>query len=48
MLGGTVLVRVSLINGLMNEKMTFSEHLEVMIAKAFAMARIYQETFVGI
>jgi hypothetical protein len=40
MLGGTVLDRVSPINDLgviMDEKMTFSEHVDVMVAKAFAM-----------
>jgi hypothetical protein len=40
MLGGTVLDRVSSINDLgfiMDEKMTFSEHVDVMVAKAFAM-----------
>jgi hypothetical protein len=39
MLGGAVL-RVSSINDLeviMNEKMTFSEHVDVMVAKVFAM-----------
>jgi hypothetical protein len=39
-LGGTVLDRVSPINNLgviIDEKMTFSEHLDVMVAKAFAM-----------
>jgi hypothetical protein len=40
MLGGTVLDRVSSINDLeviMDEKITFSEHVNVMVAKAFAM-----------
>jgi hypothetical protein len=40
MLGGTVFDRVSSINDLgviMDEKMTFSEHVDVMVAKAFAM-----------
>jgi hypothetical protein len=40
MLSGTVLDRVSSINDLgviMDEKMTFSEHVDVMVAKAFAM-----------
>jgi hypothetical protein len=40
MLGGTVLDRVNSINDLgfiMDEKMTFSEHVDVMGAKAFAM-----------
>jgi hypothetical protein len=40
MLDGTVLDRVCSINDLgviMDEKMTFSEHLDVMVAKAFAM-----------
>jgi hypothetical protein len=40
MLGGTVLDRVSSINDLgviMNEKTTFSKHVDVMVAKAFAM-----------
>jgi hypothetical protein len=40
MLGETVLDRVSSINDLgiiMDEKMTFSEHVDVMVAKAFAM-----------
>jgi hypothetical protein len=40
MLGGTVLDRVSSINDLgviMDEKMTFSEHIDVMVGKAFAM-----------
>jgi hypothetical protein len=40
MLGGAVLDRVSSINDLgviMDEKMTFSEHVDVMVAKAFAM-----------
>jgi hypothetical protein len=40
MLGGTVLDRVSSINDLgviMDEKMTFSEHVDVMVAKTFAM-----------
>jgi hypothetical protein len=40
MLDGTVLDRVSSINDLgviMDEKMTFSEHVNVMVAKAFAM-----------
>jgi hypothetical protein len=39
MLGGTVLDRVSSINDLrviMEEKTTFSEHVDVMVAKAFA------------
>jgi hypothetical protein len=38
-LGGTVLDRVSSINdiGVMDEKMTFSEHVELMVAKAFTM-----------
>jgi hypothetical protein len=47
MLGGTMLDRVSSINDfgvIMDEKMTFSEHLDVMNCDA----RIYQETFVGI
>jgi hypothetical protein len=37
MLGGTVLDRVSSINdlGVIMEKMTFSEHVYVMVAKAF-------------
>jgi hypothetical protein len=38
--GGTVFDRVSSINDLgviMDEKMTFSEHVDVMVAKAFAM-----------
>jgi hypothetical protein len=40
MLGGTVLDRLSSINDLvviMDEKMTFSEHVDVMVAKYFAM-----------
>jgi hypothetical protein len=40
MLGGTVLDRVSSINYLgviMDEKMTFLEHVNVMVAKALAM-----------
>jgi hypothetical protein len=40
MLGGTVFDRVSSINDLgviMEEKMTFSEHVDVIVAKAFAM-----------
>jgi hypothetical protein len=40
MLGGTVLDRVSSINDLgaiMDEKMTFSENVDVMVAKVFAM-----------
>jgi hypothetical protein len=40
MLGGTVLDRVSSINDvgvIVDEKMTFSEHVNVMVAKAFAM-----------
>jgi hypothetical protein len=40
MLGGTVLDRMSSINDLgviMDEKTTFSEHVDVMVAKAFAM-----------
>jgi hypothetical protein len=40
MLGGTVLDRVSLINDLgviMDETMTFSEHVDVMVAKVFGM-----------
>jgi hypothetical protein len=40
MLGGTVLDRVRVINDLgviMDEKMTFSEHVDVMVAKDFAM-----------
>jgi hypothetical protein len=40
MLGGTVLDRVSSINDLgviMDERMTFSEHVDVIVAKAFAM-----------
>jgi hypothetical protein len=40
MLGGTVLDRVSSINNLgviMDEKTTFSENVDVMVAKAFAM-----------
>jgi hypothetical protein len=40
MLGGTVLNRMSSINDLgviMDEKMTFSEHVDFMVAKAFAM-----------
>jgi hypothetical protein len=39
-LGGTVLDRVSFINNvgvIVDEKMTFSEHVNVMVAKAFAM-----------
>jgi hypothetical protein len=43
MLGGTVLDRVSSINGLgviMDEKMTFSEHVDVMVAKVFAVLEI--------
>jgi hypothetical protein len=42
MLGGTVLDRVSSINDLgviMDEKITFSEHVDVMVAKTFAMLR---------
>jgi hypothetical protein len=45
MLGGTVLDRVSSINDLgviMHEKMTSSEHVDVMIA------RIFQETYIGL
>jgi hypothetical protein len=40
MLGGTVLDRLSLINDLgviMDEKMNFSEHIEVMVGKFFAL-----------
>jgi hypothetical protein len=40
MLAGTVLGRVSSINDLgviMDEKMNFSEHVNVMVGKAFAM-----------
>jgi hypothetical protein len=40
MLGGTVLDRMSSINDLgviMDEKTTFSEHVDVMVANAFAM-----------
>jgi hypothetical protein len=40
MLAGTVLDRVSSINDLgviMDEKMNFSEHVDVMVGKAFAM-----------
>jgi hypothetical protein len=40
MLGGTVMDRISSINDLgviMDEKMTFSEHVAVMVAKAFVM-----------
>jgi hypothetical protein len=40
MMCGTVLERVSSINNLgviMNERITFSEHVDVMVAKAFAM-----------
>jgi hypothetical protein len=40
MLGGTVLDRVSSINDLgviMDDKLTFSEHVDVMVAKAFEM-----------
>jgi hypothetical protein len=40
MLGGTVLDRVSSTNDLgviMDEKKTFSEHMDVMVAKNFAM-----------
>jgi hypothetical protein len=40
MLGGTVLDQVSSINDLeaiMEEKMTFLEHVDVMVAKAFAI-----------
>jgi hypothetical protein len=40
MLGGTVLDRVSSINDLgviMDEKIYFSEHMDVMVGKAFAM-----------
>jgi hypothetical protein len=40
MLGGTVLDRLSSINDLgviMDEKMNFSEHIDVMVGKAFAM-----------
>jgi hypothetical protein len=40
MLGGTVLDRKSSINDvevIMDEKITFSKHVDVMIAKAFAM-----------
>jgi hypothetical protein len=40
MLGGTVLDRVSSIHDfgvIMDEKNTFSEHVDVMVAKAFAI-----------
>jgi hypothetical protein len=40
MLGGTVLDRVNYINNLgviIDEKMNFSEHIDVMVGKAFAM-----------
>jgi hypothetical protein len=40
MLGGTLLDRISSINDLgviMDEKMNFSEHIDVMVGKAFAM-----------
>jgi hypothetical protein len=40
MLAGTVLDRVNSLNDLgviMNEKMNFSEHVDVMVGKAFAM-----------
>jgi hypothetical protein len=40
MLGGTMLDRMSSINDflvIMDEKITFSEHVDVMVAKAFAM-----------
>jgi hypothetical protein len=43
MLGGTMLDRVCSINNLgviMNEKITFSEHVDVMVAKAFAMLQL--------
>jgi hypothetical protein len=46
-LGGTVLDRVSSINDLrvvMDEKMAFSEHVDVMVYNAW----IYRETFVGV
>jgi hypothetical protein len=45
MIGGTVLDRVSSINDLgviMDEKMTFSEHVDVMIAKAFMMLGFFR------
>jgi hypothetical protein len=51
MLGGTVLDQVSSINNLgviMDEKITYSEYVDVMVAKGLCDARIYQETFVGV
>jgi hypothetical protein len=51
MLDGTVLDRVSSINDfgvIMDEKMTFSEHLDVMVAKAFAMLGFIRDPFVGV
>jgi hypothetical protein len=42
MLGGTVFDRVSSINDMrfiMDEKMNFSEHVDVMVGKVFAMLR---------
>jgi hypothetical protein len=48
MIGGTVLDRLSSINDLgviMDEKMTFLEHVDVMVAKD---ARICQETFIRV
>jgi hypothetical protein len=51
MLDEAVLDQVSSINDfgvIMDEKMTFLEHVDVMVAKAFCDARIYQETFVGV
>jgi hypothetical protein len=32
----------------MDEKMTFSDHVDIMVAKAFAILELIQETFVGV
>jgi hypothetical protein len=45
MLGGTVLDQVSSINDLgviMDEKMTFAEHVDVMVAKASTMLGFFR------
>jgi hypothetical protein len=50
MLGGTVLDRMSSINDLgviMDEKITFSEHGDVMVAKAFAVLAFIRRFSLG-
>jgi hypothetical protein len=51
MLGGTVLNRVSSINDLgviMDEKMIFLEHIDVMVGIGFCDAGIYQKTVIRV